>query len=148
VATLREQIVAAIVTALSAGSPPATVYRTRRAAFQEGAAFEAIVVRPQRALNEEVSRPHAPLTRQRFTVEIEMFATGTATDRPDKVVDALYEWVVQKLVGNNLGQIAHGITEGDSVFDWGDAGEYANVKLTTEMIVSFSYIANDPTRKT
>lgn len=148
-ATIREQILAAMVVALNTGTPggvPPTE-RTRRIAVTESAALNSIVLRPQRVLTEEIHPPGSPITRARMTVEIEMKKSGTSADRPDKLVDPLYEWVVKALVGNTLGGLCHGIDEGDSLFTFAETGEFANVVLTTEMIVPFSYVAADPTLK-
>jgi len=150
VATLREQIVAAMLSALNAGTPggvPATE-RTRRLAIPESPTLSAIVLRPARMSAEPVHPPGSPLTRGRMVVEIEMHRSGTAVDRPDALVDPLYEWVLKALVNNALGGLCHGIEEGDSTFEYPATGEYADVKLTTEMIVSFSYRAADPALKT
>lgn len=148
-ATIREQIVAAMVAALNTGTPggvPVTE-RTRRIAVPETAALSSIVLRPVRTIPEEVGSPGSPKSLVRMTVAIEMLIAGSATDRPDKLVDPIYEWVIKALVGNNLGGLCHTITEGESAFDYADAGEYPNVMLTTEMIVPFSHVAADPTLK-
>lgn len=152
-ATLREQIVAAIVVALNTGTPggvPAAE-RTRRIAVQEGASLNSIVVRPTKQSSEPVHRPGSPvppLTKAILTVEVEMLKAGTAADRPDKLIDPLYEWVVKTLVGNTLAGLCHGIEEGESAFEYAEDGEYPNVMLTTEMVVPFSYKATDPASKT
>lgn len=147
--SIREQAIAAVIAALNVGGAPVTTERTRRAAISEGASLLAIVVRPARSTTEEIDKRMAhALTRQTLTLDVEMFATGTDTLRPDQVVDGLYVWVISKLIGNSLGGLVHTITEGDSEFEWGDPGEYSNVKLTTQMVVSFQYVPNNAALKT
>lgn len=149
-ATIREQILAAMVTALNTGTPvgvPQTE-RTRRLAVQGTATTNSIVLRPTRSTTEEIGSPNSPITRARMTVEVEMQMAGTVADRPDKLIDPLYEWIVKALVNNRLGGLCHGIDEGESSFQYGAEGQYPNVMLTVEMSVPFSYLAADPTSKT
>jgi hypothetical protein len=148
VSTIREQLVVAAVLALNTSTPggvPAAE-RTRRAGMPEGAVEKYIGVGPSRDLPEEVGGGGGPLMRSSLTLAVEMWAPGSDADRPDKVVDPLYEWVVKTLGGNALGGLALDIVEGESTFEYG-GGEYPYVKLTTEMIVSYQHVVNDPTRR-
>jgi hypothetical protein len=146
--SVREQVIVAVIDALNTGSPIVVSQRTRRRDYGETATLLAMNVKPVRSVVEEVGKPGSPLTREFLTLEIEMVAVGTATDRPDTVVDQLYVDMIARLVGNNLGGLVHRISEGDSEWTFPEVGDYANVVLTTQLIVSFQHLAADATLRT
>jgi len=152
--TVREQVIAAVVTTWNTGTPGGVpqLERTRRAAIPQSPTLMSALVYPVRNVPEEIGRPSGPIVRAQLTVAIEMRAVGTDATRPDTVVDAIYEWAVKALVpqafGVALGGVAHDVVEGEGEYDYGKDGEYPTVLLKTEFTVSYQHLAHDPTVKT
>jgi len=137
VSSIRDQIVAATITALNAVGKPCDFERSRATALTD-ADLPRGVVYPVRDIPEDPFLA-GPVTRSRLTMMCEIRALGTAALRPDQAVDPIYTWVVAKLVGNTLGGLALKLQEGDSTFVYGQ-GDSPICLLAVEVVATHQHL--------
>lgn len=91
--SIREQIIEAAVTALSAGSPPAKIFRSRLEAL-DAANLPSIVVYagPEKVEVES----HDPVDRRVLTMHCECAVKGASP--ADELLDPLLVWITQTLM--------------------------------------------------
>ena len=146
-ASIREQILDAVVAALSAGSPPATVERSRSADLGP-ADLPSIIVYPIRDQPGDNSSATRPAVLSRLTFVVECRAAASASVRADEAVDPLYVWVVQKLGQQRLadgagGWLNHDMVEGETAFAY-DRGEAPYCLASIEFDATYQHLRRDP----
>lgn len=140
--SVREQIVAASVVDLNAGSPPCVFERSRVAALTD-VDLPRGVVYPARDTADSKFLGRRPVVRSRLSLFIELRALGTASVRPDQAVDPLYVWTVAKLTGNTHGGLLFdGWQEVESTLQYG-AGDRPICLLTLEMVAHYQRLTAD-----
>lgn len=108
---VREQILAAVLTALNT-APPSGVVATRR---DRAATVDPASV-PTSSLyfvGEAVRRPNAshPLAVRTLTIGLEATAKGDASTRPSTAVQKQLSWYTARLAASNLGGLANDVRE-------------------------------------
>lgn len=122
--SVREQVIAAVMTALNTGRPggvPATE-RTRMLAL-EASQLPSTVLVPRRESVQFKGGRWSPLVERTLTVELEHRALGSAGVTPDQAADAQLSWPVKALCGNTLGGLAMEIRETGTEWGYSDEGQ-------------------------
>jgi len=148
-ASIRDKIIAAAITALNTARPggiPAAE-RTRTAAI-DPSELPSILVYPGLDQPEEVGGGLGPIVKSSFRILVEMRAAGTISIRADEAIDPLYVWTVKKLAGARLsdgagGFLNHDIQEGETSFQF-DQGEAPYGLAVTAFLVSYQHLVGDP----
>jgi hypothetical protein len=117
--SIREQIMTALVAALSAGGPAGlTVHRNRTRPIEVDS-LPAIMV----YADDEVPKPlagatyKAPLTERQLSVALECRAQGSTSVSPDEALDPVLVWAAQTVLANEqFGGLANGVEEGRTVW--------------------------------
>jgi hypothetical protein len=108
-ATLRERIIDAVVTALNAGRPADVPEATRlKTTPYEPSQLPAMTVYPVREDVEDVGGRFGPLVKRALTLRVECRAIGDPVDRN---LDPLLAWATKALSGNDLGGLVIDIAE-------------------------------------
>lgn len=108
-ATIREQILAAILTALNTGTPGGVPMAVRgRTMPYEAAQLPAMALYPVREEVENAGGRFGPIVKRRLTFNVEIRATGALSDQ---VLDPITAWLTKALAGNTLGSLTHEIEE-------------------------------------
>lgn len=148
-ASIRDQIIAAAITALNTGRPAGIPVAERvRTADLTPAELPAITVYPTHSTPEEIGGGGGPLVRARLAFVVECRAAGTDAIRPDAAVDPLYVWVVQKLANRRLpdglgGLLNHDIVEGETSFVY-EQGAAPYCLAAVEMTAVHQYLVANP----
>ena len=155
-ATIREQCTAQAVAQFNTGTPggvPAAARAGTAAARlpSEAAAHRSVIVKKRSsggATNTLVppDRPggrSGPITRHYLTLEFEFRAAGDGSTAPDQIVETDYAWAVKALVGTTLNGLAISVSEGPSLFQETEQGEYPMCLLITQFIVEYTTRVND-----
>lgn len=122
--SVREQVLAAVMTALNTGRPmgvPAAE-RTRVLAL-EAASLPSIVLVPRRESVEAKGGRFGPLVERRLTIELEHRAAGGSGLAADQAADALLSWPVKALCGNTLGGLVNDVRETGTEWQYADGEE-------------------------
>jgi hypothetical protein len=107
--TLRERIIAAVVTALNTGRPSNVPEATRlKTTPYEPSQLPAITVYPVREEVEDVGGRFGPIVKRALTLRVECRATG---DPVDQKLDPMLAWATKALSGNDLGGLVIDIAE-------------------------------------
>lgn len=127
-ASAREQILAAMLTALNtnrpSGVPVAT--RTRLALYTEGA-LPAINVYPVKEQGGRIGGHAGPALRRKLAIHVDCIANG---DLPDQQLDALIVWCTKTLDGNLLGGLVNSLEPGEILWQYDNAeSEYATATI-------------------
>jgi hypothetical protein len=118
--SIREQIITALVAALSAGGSPSglTVHRERTRPIEIDS-LPAIMV----YADDDVPKPlagqtyRAPLTERQLSVALECRAQGSTSVSPDEALDPVLVWAAQTVLANEqFGGLANGVEEGRTVW--------------------------------
>ena len=120
--SIREQIMVALVAALStggAGSPTGLTVHRERTRPIETDSLPAIMVYaeddPPKPLAQQAYR--APLTERQLTLAIECRAAGSAATPPDTALDPLLVWAAAAVrADETFGGLANGVEEGRTVW--------------------------------
>lgn len=108
-ATLRERIIAAALTALNTGRPPGVPEATRlKTTPYEPLQLPAMTIYPVREDVEEVGGRFGPIVSRTLTFRVECRATGEPVDQK---LDPLLAWATKALAGNNLNGLVIDIAE-------------------------------------
>lgn len=108
-ATLRERIIAAALTALNTGRPADVPEATRlKTTPYEATQLPAMTIYPVREDVEDVGGRFGPIVKRALTLRIECRATGEPVDQK---LDPLLAWATKALSGNNLGGLVIDIAE-------------------------------------
>lgn len=147
-ASIRDRIVDDVVSKINTGTPPAGVPTAKRSyTFQLSG--DSIVVFP---VKDEADRiggrvTGGPVQRRTLTLAVECRAQGTASLRPDQVVDVLAQWVEQKLGGQskgvNDGALYHVMLVGPTVFALEQA-DHSYCLARVEVVVEYQSRVDDP----
>jgi hypothetical protein len=154
-ATIREQIISAMQTLLSAASgasgPPApaslTVHRERTRPI-EADALPAILIYFEDDAPEPISsKVGAPLTLRAMTVCVECRAAGSVAISPDQALDPLIAWTLYQVFQNErFGGLANEAIEGKTVWN-SKEGEVALASATLHITIKYRTSRIDPTSK-
>ena len=142
--SVRETIIATVVSTLSAGSPPATVIRSDQ--FQRtdaNASLPAIMVYP---LNEKVAEQTGSTAYRILSLAVECQVKGAPPI--DQAIEPLYQWAIQKLLADDtLGGNAEWIQEVSTewVFETADE-DVCGARITFD--IRYSTGRTDPTQTT
>lgn len=157
-ASIREQVLIAIVTALGAStarssnpvSPPAglTVHRERTRAIEVDS-LPAILV----YADDGVPKPLAgqvyasPLTEHELTVALECRAQGSSAVSPDAALDPVLVWAALAIFADErFGGLASGVEEGRTVWN-SHEGDVPIASAKYSITVRFRTSRLDPTSK-
>jgi hypothetical protein len=120
--SIREQIVAAVVAALSAGgggSPAGLTVHRERTRPIEIDSLPAIMV----YFDDDVPKPlaqqvyRAPLTERQLSLSLEARAAGSESVSPDEALDPVLVWAAQAIrADETFGGLANGVEEGRTVW--------------------------------
>lgn len=120
--SIREQIMVALIAALSAGgaaSPSGLTVHRERTRPIEIDSLPAIMV----YADDDVPKPlgnqvyAAPLTERQFSLALECRAQGTADVSPDAALDPVLVWAAKTTLANEkFGGLANGVEEGRTVW--------------------------------
>lgn len=146
-ASLRSQIIGAVVAALNGPGKPAglQVYRFRLSPVDK-TKLPAIVVRP---MAEEVSKEHArsPVMRRTLRLNVQCFAAPTAGMAVDDSLDAVLVWASKAV----LGTLTHGglaITTSESRTEWdADEADQVYAGATVEFLIDYTTKTSDQESK-
>jgi hypothetical protein len=121
-ASIREQIITALVAALSAGgggSPSGLTVHRERTRPIETDSLPAIMV----YFDDDVPKPlagqtyRAPLTERQLSLALEARAAGSASLSPDEALDPVLVWAAQAIrADETFGGLASGVEEGRTVW--------------------------------
>lgn len=140
--SVRETIIATVVSTLSAGTPPATVSRSNQ--FQRNdanASLPAIVVYP---LEEKVLEQTFETVYKVLTVAVECQVKGAPPI--DQAIDPLFQWAIQKLLADDtLGGLAEWIQEASTLWNFDSVDEdVCGARITFD--IRYSSNRKDPTQ--
>lgn len=111
-ATVREQILDAVVTALNAGAPAGfpVATRTNPDPYEPGALPAVTVFPTDESVSDVGASGHrrGPVTNRRLTFRVECRAIG---EPPETALDPMIAWVVKALAGSTMGGLAHDVQE-------------------------------------
>jgi hypothetical protein len=113
--SIREQVAAAVVTAVSSGGPTGLTVHRERTRPIEKEQCPAILLFFEDEIPETLAgqKFKAPLTERCLNLTAEIRAIPAAGQAVDEAVDDLYVWLMQALSADEtLGGLAMGITEG------------------------------------
>lgn len=121
VTTIREQIIAALLTALgkTAGAPTGLTIHRERTRPIESDSLPAIMV----YCDDEEPKPlgkvqyRAPLTERQLSIALECRAQGDGTMSPDQALDPILIWAAAAVAADeSFGGLANGLEEGKTVW--------------------------------
>lgn len=120
--SIREQIVAALVVALSSGSgAPAglTIHRERTRPIEIDS-LPAILIYSEddtpTTLGAQTYR--APLSEKKLEPVLELRAAGSSGVAPDQAIDPLYVWAMKAIgADETFGGLANGVEEGKTIWN-------------------------------
>ena len=120
--SIREEIVAALVAALTAGgggSPVGLTVHRERTRPIEVDSLPAIML----YFDDDVPKPlgqqtyRAPLTERQLSLALEARAAGSASVSPDEALDPVLNWALQAIrADETFGGLANGVEEGRTVW--------------------------------
>ena len=150
--SIREQIMVALVAALSAGgsgSPSGLTVHRERTRPIEIDSLPAIMV----YADDDVPKPlagqtyKAPLTERQLSVALECRAQGSTSVSPDEALDPVLVWAAQTVLANEqFGGLANGVEEGRTVW----ASREGNVPVASakwSITIRYRTSRLDPTSK-
>ncbi|MGH9685285.1 MAG: hypothetical protein ACRD4S_16945 [Candidatus Acidiferrales bacterium] len=149
--SIREQIIAQIVTLLAASGAPAglTIGRERVRPL-ETTELPAVMVyfndeKPKTLDNQQYK---APITVRELTIAAECRAVGSQSLSADAALDPLIVWVTTQILGNESFQgLANGVEEGATIW-WSREGDVAIAAATINFIIKYRTSRLDPTSRT
>jgi hypothetical protein len=149
-ATYREQIMLALVGALSAGGGPAglTIHRERTRPIEIDS-LPAIMVYAE----DDTPKPlagqqyRAPLTERQLTVAAQIRAAGNASTPPDTAIDPILIWLYQRVgADETFGGLANGVEEVRTVWN-SKEGDIPLAACTVHFTIKYRTSRLDPTSK-
>jgi hypothetical protein len=149
-ASFREQIMTAIVAALSAGGAPAglTVHRERTRPIETDS-LPAVLLYAE----DDVPKPlaaqvyRAPLTERQLTVVLECRAAGALNTPVDVALDPVAVWATQQMFADvSFGGLANEVEEGRSVWQSRE-GDLPVASCAIHFTVKYRTSRLDPTTK-
>lgn len=144
--TIREQIVAAALTALNTSRPagvPNVVERSRLFAI-ETSSLPAMTIYPLRDAVFDVGGRRGPKVRRELTLLVECRAKGQVTPTvvsSDAAADPLCAWAVAALCDNDLGGLANDISETETNFEYDQATEGQVCMATVAFQIDYESLA-------
>lgn len=152
-ASKRDAIVAASVTALSAASAGSftkpsglVVSRFRTRPTTRDTAL-SVAVYPVAESSSRVGQNRSPLTQHKLTVRLECRAVVAVGSAADAILDPVLVWATQSLFADeSLGGLASAIEE--TACQWGaDEADETYAVAWKDVTVTFACLANDPTHR-
>lgn len=108
-ATIRDQILDAVVVALNTGAPSGIpVARRRRFSSIEADSLPVVDVAPLIEPLSRVGGQSGPIVKRKLGFVVRVWTAG---DAPEIAADPIAAWVSKALAGNRLGGLAHDIEE-------------------------------------
>lgn len=149
-ASIREQIIVALMAALNAGGGPAglTVHRERTRAIEQDS-LPAIMIYceddPPKTLSGVTYR--APLTERQLTVGVECRALGSSSVSPDAALDPVTVWATKQTFSDEtFGGLANGVEEIRTVWSSRE-GDKPIAAATIHFTIKYRTSRLDPTLK-
>lgn len=134
-ATIRQQILAAMVTALNTGAPAGVPQATqRRVTPRELSELPKIDVAPAQETKTQTDGALGPFSNRVMNVVVRCWVSG---DAPEVAADPIVAWVTTALESNRLGGLAENIQETASSWVY-DVGE--TVLGVVEITFEVSYL--------
>jgi hypothetical protein len=149
-ASIREQIMAALVAALAGAGGPSglTVHRERTKPIETDS-LPAILA----YADDDVPKPlagqnyKAPLTERQLTVALECRAQGSASTSVDQALDPILVWAAQAIQKDEtFGGLANGIEEGRTVWNSRE-GDVPIAAAKLSITIKYRTSRLDPTSK-
>lgn len=118
-ASIREQIMTALVAVLSSGGPSGLTIHRERTRPIEIDSLPAIMIYADddvpKTLAQQVYR--APLTERQFSLALECRAQGSSSVSPDEALDPVLVFAAKTVLANEtFGGLANGVEEGRTVW--------------------------------
>jgi len=150
--SIREQIMVALVAALSAGgtgSPSGLTVHRERTRPLEIDSLPAIMVYADddvpKTLGQQVYA--APLTERHFSLALECRAQGSSSVSPDVALDPVLVWAAQTVLANErFGGLASGVEEGRTVWSSRE-GDVPVASAKLNFTIRYRTSRLDPTSK-
>lgn len=148
-ASIRDRIIAAAITALNTGAPGGVPTAERvRTADLEPSDLPSIIVYPTRTSPDPLGGGERNAVRARLSFNVECRAAGTGSIRPDEAIDPLCVWVIKALGGKRLsdgagGFLNHDIVEGETTFVF-EQGAAPYCLASVEMTAVYQYLVSNP----
>jgi hypothetical protein len=150
VTTIREQIISAVVTALSegAGIPSGlTVHRERTRAIEADSLPACLVYFEDDEPMPIGSKYKAPLIERDINFAAELRAFGSADVTPDQALDPLIMWTLTQLfLDESFGGLANGIVERKTVWN-SKEGDVPLASATIHLTIKYRTSRTDPSAK-
>jgi len=163
----REQIVAAVVTALGGGGKPAAVPAPVRTRIDSPDAEQlpaltvyqlAETVEPERPPRPQRSR-RGPIVRRQVEVAVEVLTKASETTAADEAADAALVWATQALRARTptddpegafaaFGDLADEVDELATKFEYEMRGETAFCRATQTWRIEYQTLSGDPEQTT
>lgn len=146
--SIREQIMTALIAALSAGGGPAglTVHRERTRPIEIDS-LPAIMI----YADDEKPKPllgivyKAPLTERQLAIGVQCRAQGSTGVSPDQALDPVMVWALQKILANEqFGGLANGVEEERTVWSSRE-GDTPVAAATIHLTIKYRTSRLDPT---
>jgi hypothetical protein len=149
-ASIREQIIAALMTALSTGGPSGLTVHRERTRPIEIDSLPAVMVYADddvpKTLGQQVYA--APLTERHLTLALECRAQGSSGVSPDEALDPVLVFATQTVLANEkFGGLASGVEEGRTVWSSRE-GDVPVASAKVSFTIRYRTSRLDPTSKT
>lgn len=145
---LREQVLAAVLTALNTDAPEGTptAQRSRTDSLDQDT-LDAIIIYPMRDVAGDIGGKRGPLRAREFELLVECWATETASETADQRATILTEWVIKALEDNTLEGVVTGLRESETDYAI-EVGDVAFCLATVTLVAEYQHRAGDLTLKT
>ncbi|WKZ15433.1 MAG: hypothetical protein QY317_16175 [Candidatus Jettenia caeni] len=107
-ASIREQILSAILTALNTGRPQGVPQATREGKEYESSQLPSVTIRPQGEVVGQVHGRRGLIRGRQLKVVVECRGSGNI---PDQALDTYLVWITKALDGNTLNGLANDMVE-------------------------------------
>jgi hypothetical protein len=146
--TIREEIIAAVISALNTGRPSGVpaAERARTIALAEDS-IPTILVYPGHDTQGAVGGKRGPLKRHDFEIQIECWAREGSGLTPDQAVDPYLAWVDRCLDGKTLGGLVEQVLTVETNWGFGQ-GTFAFCLAAVTLIADFHSRTGEPEEKT
>lgn len=146
--SIREQIMAALVTALSSGGAPAglTVHRERTRPIETDS-LPAIMLyaEDEKPRNLAGQAYRAPLAERQLSIGLQCRAKGALNVSPDAALDPVLVWAMQTVMKNEtFGALANGVEEDRTVWSSRE-GDDPIAAATVHYTIKYRTSRLDPT---